>query len=106
MHDGLDLDHDARPNRLDVDYEQLFSTAGRVLLLWDAHGFEIAETVLGRILPVIASRPHLVLMHDTHPHAAAVVPELIASAREQGLRFAPLTEWIPARSNDQFPNDQ
>src|SRR5262249_23539868 len=49
---------------LDVDYEKLFAGAGRVLLLWDAHGFEIAETVLGRILPLIAARPHLVLMHD------------------------------------------
>jgi len=49
---------------LDVDYEKLFADAGRVLLLWDAHGFEIAETVLGRILPLIAARPHLVLMHD------------------------------------------
>jgi hypothetical protein len=49
---------------LDVDYEQLFAGSERVLLLWDAHGFEIAETVLGRILPLIAARSHLVLMHD------------------------------------------
>jgi hypothetical protein len=33
-------------------------------VLWDAHGFEIAEIVLGRILPLISDRPHLVLMHD------------------------------------------
>jgi len=49
---------------LDVDYAALVKGAQRVLLLWDAHGFEIAETVLGRILPLIADRPHLVLMHD------------------------------------------
>jgi hypothetical protein len=49
---------------LDVDYGALFAGAGRVLLLWDAHGFEIAEIVLGRILPLIVDRPHLVLMHD------------------------------------------
>jgi hypothetical protein len=56
---------DARSvNILDVDYGQLFEGAERVLLLWDAHGFEIAEIVLGRILPLIAERPHLVLMHD------------------------------------------
>jgi hypothetical protein len=53
-----------RVDILDVDYEQLLEGAGRVLLLWDAHGFDIAETVLGRILPAIANRPHLVLMHD------------------------------------------
>jgi hypothetical protein len=58
---------------LDVDYEQLFSGAGRVLLLWDAHGFEIAETVLGTILPLIADRPHLVLMHDISDNRYAAV---------------------------------
>lgn len=59
---------------LEVDYEQLFAEAGRVLLLWDAHGFEIAETVLGRILPLIADRAHLVLMHDISDNRYASVP--------------------------------
>jgi len=59
---------------LDVDYEQLLAGAGRVLLLWDAHGFEIAETVLGRILPLIAGRPHLVLMHDIVDNRYAPLP--------------------------------
>jgi hypothetical protein len=49
---------------LDVDYDRLLLGAKRVLLLWDAHGFEIAETVLGRILPLLSDRPHLILMHD------------------------------------------
>jgi hypothetical protein len=49
---------------LDVDYEQILAGAHRVLVLWDAHGFEIAEIVLGRILPLLANRPHLILMHD------------------------------------------
>jgi hypothetical protein len=56
---------DARTiNILDVDYDTLLNGAERVLLLWDAHGFEIAETVLGRILPLLSDRPHLILMHD------------------------------------------
>jgi hypothetical protein len=58
---------------LDVDYEQLVAGSTRVLLLWDAHGFEIAETVLGRILPLIADRPHLVLMHDISDNRYAAV---------------------------------
>jgi hypothetical protein len=49
---------------LDVDYDSLLQGARRVLVLWDAHGFEIAEVVLGRILPLIGDRPHLVMMHD------------------------------------------
>jgi hypothetical protein len=58
---------------LDVDYEQLFAGSERVLVLWDAHGFEIAETVLGRILPLISARPHLVLMHDITDNRYAAV---------------------------------
>lgn len=49
---------------LSVDYEQLLAGHARVLVLWDAHGFEIAELVLGDILPRLAGRDHLVLMHD------------------------------------------
>jgi len=47
-----------------VDYDELLDEAERVLLVWDAHGFEIAETVLGEIIPRLAGREHLVLMHD------------------------------------------
>jgi hypothetical protein len=59
---------------LDVDYPDLFAGARRILVLWDAHGFEIAETVLGRMLPSIAGRPHLVLMHDISDNRYAAVP--------------------------------
>ena len=59
---------------LDVDYPRLFEGATRVLLLWDAHGFEIAETVLGRILPALEHRSHLVLMHDISDNRYAAVP--------------------------------
>ena len=58
---------------LDVDYEQLFAGRTRVMLLWDAHGFELAETVLGRILPLIADRPHLLLIHDISDNRYAEV---------------------------------
>ena len=53
-----------RMDILAVDYEQLLADHTRVLLLWDAHGFEIAELVLGDILPRLVGREHLVLMHD------------------------------------------
>jgi len=51
-------------NILTFDFETAFKNAGRVLLFWDAHGFDIAECVLGRILPAIEHLPHLVIMHD------------------------------------------
>jgi hypothetical protein len=62
----------------DVDYEALFTGSQRVLLLWDAHGFEIAEVVLGRILPLLATRSHLVLMHDISDNRYAAVPRSYA----------------------------
>ncbi len=46
------------------DYDEVFGNARRVLLLWDAHGFEVAEFVLGDILPRLMGREHLVIMHD------------------------------------------
>jgi hypothetical protein len=47
-----------------ADYGEIIGDHRRVLLLWDAHGFEIAEVVLGEILPRLLDREHLVLMHD------------------------------------------
>jgi hypothetical protein len=46
------------------DFAPLLSRARSVFLFWDAHGFDIAETVLGRIMPLIADKPHLVACHD------------------------------------------
>jgi len=49
---------------LKFDYSQALAGAKRVLVFWDAHGFDVAEGVLGRILPEIADRDHVVFMHD------------------------------------------
>ncbi len=56
--------HALRGNILEIEYGELLAAAHRVLVLWDAHGFEIAEVVLGRILPQLVGKAHLVLMHD------------------------------------------
>jgi hypothetical protein len=47
-----------------ADFEAIVGDAARVLILWDAHGYHIAEHVLGRLLPAVATRPHVVLAHD------------------------------------------
>ncbi|MFN2454876.1 MAG: hypothetical protein ABR577_11715 [Pyrinomonadaceae bacterium] len=49
---------------LTFDYEATFMDAKRVMIFWDAHGFDVAECVLGKILPLVQDRPHLVIMHD------------------------------------------
>lgn len=53
-----------RADILTFDYHAALAGARRVLLFWDAHGFAIAECVLGAVLPELAGRTHLVIMHD------------------------------------------
>jgi len=53
-----------RADILDFDYRKALSGAKRVLIFWDAHGFDIAECVLGEIMPIVAPLEHLVIMHD------------------------------------------
>ena len=49
---------------LTFDFRSVLARANRVLVFWDAHGFDVAECILGVILPELANRAHLVLMHD------------------------------------------
>lgn len=49
---------------LAFDFQPILQHAKRCLLFWDAHGFDIAECALGKILPLIAGKEHLVVMHD------------------------------------------
>jgi hypothetical protein len=63
-----------RTDILSADYGEIIANHQRVLVLWDAHGFEIAELVLGEILPRLADRQHLLLMHDISDNRYAAVP--------------------------------
>jgi len=49
---------------LAYDYATALAGAQRVMVFWDAHGYAVAECMLGGILPLLQSRAHLVLMHD------------------------------------------
>jgi hypothetical protein len=51
-------------NLLTFDFQSALADASRVLVFWDAHGFDVAECVLGAILPELVDRLHLVMMHD------------------------------------------
>jgi len=46
------------------DFEPILDPAKRTLVFWDAHSFDIAECVLGKILRSIAGKAHVVAMHD------------------------------------------
>ncbi len=49
---------------LQTDTEALLANHQRVLVLWDAHGFDVAEYVLGSLMPLLQQRQHIVLVHD------------------------------------------
>src|SRR5207237_9057428 len=49
---------------LTFDIAPYVQKSRRIVVFWDAHGFEVAEWVLGCLLPQLAFKPHLILMHD------------------------------------------
>lgn len=51
-------------NILTFDFAAALSQSKRCLVFWDAHGFDVAECVLGGLLPLLPPREHVVLMHD------------------------------------------
>ncbi|MBI5057047.1 MAG: hypothetical protein HZB61_10575 [Nitrospirae bacterium] len=53
-----------RGDILTFDFGSVLKGAERCLVFWDAHGYDVAECVLGRILPQIAGTPNMVIMHD------------------------------------------
>jgi len=53
-----------RENILHLEYLRLLAGKERILLFWDAHGFDVAECILGEILPLMREKEHLVVMHD------------------------------------------
>jgi hypothetical protein len=54
----------AQQDILAFDFRAALAGASRVLVFWDAHGFDVAECILGAVLPELVAKPHLVLMHD------------------------------------------
>ncbi|MFN2454874.1 MAG: hypothetical protein ABR577_11705, partial [Pyrinomonadaceae bacterium] len=78
---------------LSFDFESVLKNANRVLIFWDAHGFDVAECILGKILPLIQDRPHLVMMHDLAD--ARYIPKEIESAyKGYELWKGSNAEWI------------
>lgn len=49
---------------LTFDYKAALADCSKIFVFWDAHGYEIAECVLGEILPCLVNRPHVIVMHD------------------------------------------
>jgi hypothetical protein len=57
-----------------IDFAPHVQSAQRVLILWDAHGFEVSDAVLGHLLPLVADREHLVICHDISDNRVCAPP--------------------------------
>lgn len=49
---------------VEYDYAALLGPAQRVMVFWDAHGFEIAARLFSHMLPFFADKPHVIFCHD------------------------------------------
>ena len=75
--------------------------AGLTVVLWNRDPKDFACGSAAELRNWFQRNPlrggDLVLLHDTSPHAAAVVPDLAAAAAQAGLTFTSLDQWVPAR---------
>ena len=51
-------------NVFDVNFKKLVKDKKRILFFWDAHGWDVAELMLGKVLPLLQKKEHLILVHD------------------------------------------
>lgn len=72
--------------------------ARQTVVLWDTDPKDYARQSAAEVRDWFRAHPlrggDVVLMHDSHPHATAVVPDLVEAARGAGLRFTTLPEWL------------
>jgi hypothetical protein len=57
-----------------VDFASHIVEGQRILLLWDAHGYDIADHVLSHIVPFLQSKEHLVVCHDVTDNRVFEIP--------------------------------
>jgi len=70
---------------------------GLTTVLWNVDPKDFNKQRSDEVRLYFDTRPFrsgdLVLFHDNHPHAIAVLPDLIASARDRGLEFVTVDTW-------------
>jgi peptidoglycan/xylan/chitin deacetylase (PgdA/CDA1 family)/glycosyltransferase involved in cell wall biosynthesis len=88
-----------RPPMGKVTARQLFALwrIGQTVVLWnrDPRDYQChtASELRQRLRSVPLQDSDLFLLHDNHPHAAAVLPDLAADVRAAGLRFGTVSDW-------------
>jgi peptidoglycan/xylan/chitin deacetylase (PgdA/CDA1 family) len=71
--------------------------AGMRIVLWNVdprdYGYDTPDELTEWLRRNPLQGGDIVLFQDRLPHAAAVLPELIESARQRGLDFVPVSHW-------------
>jgi hypothetical protein len=49
---------------MSYDFSADVAKAERIFIFWDAHGYDLAVTLLGRLFPTLVAKAHLVVVHD------------------------------------------
>jgi peptidoglycan/xylan/chitin deacetylase (PgdA/CDA1 family) len=72
--------------------------AGQRVVLWNVDPKDYACRSAEEVRAWFARRPlaggDVVLLHDSHPHAAGVLPQLIEATRRRGLEFVTPQRWV------------
>jgi peptidoglycan/xylan/chitin deacetylase (PgdA/CDA1 family) len=69
----------------------------QTVVLWNVDPKDFAASDAAAVADHFVREPlaggDIVLLHDTHPHAAGALPRVVAGARERGLRFVTVDRW-------------
>jgi glycosyltransferase involved in cell wall biosynthesis/peptidoglycan/xylan/chitin deacetylase (PgdA/CDA1 family) len=81
--------------------------SGYTIALWNADPKDYTCASADEVRSWFTSHPiavgDVVVMHDTHPHAATIVPELVTTVRQRGFRLTSLADWLSPSSGEQRP---
>jgi peptidoglycan/xylan/chitin deacetylase (PgdA/CDA1 family) len=71
---------------------------GQTVVLWNTDPKDYAMASVDSLRAYFEGRPlsggDIVLLHDTHAHAADILPELVAQTQARGLSFGRVPDWI------------
>lgn len=99
---GVDS-HIFRPPHGKLTPGKMFKLVGmkQTIVLWTADpgdGFQAsAESLVQWFVQCTPRAGDIVLLHDTTPALGEALPEIIRIVRRQGLGFATVSDWLPAR---------
>lgn len=99
--DGLPF----RPPRGKVTAPQMWDMwrRGQTIVLWNNDPRDYAQQTHGELSATLRAHPpqsgDIVLLHDSHPHAASAVNDIVRDVRARGLSFATPLDWLATESS-------